>query len=181
MSGRVPLPVDVDYSYSGQPTMVATHGLIFPPEFARKVFGGIVIMSREQFIAANGFSNDYWRWGFEDVDLRERLIRRGFRPSHREGVVRLLPHVDLGSNADGTPSEQSKASQALYISRWFVGAPGGWRRTQTSPHPWEAEGLRSINFEVRLPREPISGPAVHGVIVERVVVDFRSQGANWSD
>jgi hypothetical protein len=43
-------------------------------------------------------------WGYEDVDLRERLLRRGLVHAHRDGTFRSLPHVDLGSHPDGTPT-----------------------------------------------------------------------------
>ena len=32
-------------------------------------FGGVVLISREDFEKANGYSNEYWGYGFEDLDL----------------------------------------------------------------------------------------------------------------
>lgn len=37
------------------------------------IFGGISAMTREQFVAMNGFSNDHWGWGGEDDDISLRL------------------------------------------------------------------------------------------------------------
>jgi len=54
-----------------------------------------------------------------DVDLRERLLRWGLIHAHRDGTFRSLPHVDLGSYPDGTPTADAKKNQAIFISRWF--------------------------------------------------------------
>jgi N-terminal domain of galactosyltransferase/N-terminal region of glycosyl transferase group 7 len=95
------LPESADYRLSNRPSMIISEGLNFTPEFIRQLFSAVVLMDKSQFVAANGFSNDYWGWGFEDVDLRERLLRIGCRIKHRAGRFRRLPHVDAGSFPDG--------------------------------------------------------------------------------
>jgi N-terminal domain of galactosyltransferase len=62
----------------------------------------------------NGFSNSYWGWGYENVDLRERLLRRGLVHARRGGTFRSLPHVDLGSHPDGTPTADARRNQAVF-------------------------------------------------------------------
>jgi hypothetical protein len=152
--------------------MIVVHGLKFGADFARKLFGGVVLIQRTQFVAANGFSNEYWRWGFEDVDLRERLWQCGFRTDHREGTFRSLPHPDLGSTADGTPSEDFKQNQAIYLSRWLEAVPGGWRRQPNPSDRWRREGLNSLQFEVVRPRAKLINDLAPGTLIESVAVDF---------
>ncbi|MFO1024018.1 MAG: galactosyltransferase-related protein [Acetobacteraceae bacterium] len=166
------LPIDADYSWPEQPSMIVVHGLKFGAELARKLFGTVVLIQQAQFIAANGFSNEYWDWGFEDVDLRERLLRCGFRPGHREGTFRSLPHPDLGSNPDGTPSEQFKVNQAIYLARWLEAVPGGWRRQPNPSDRWRRDGLNSIQFDAVRPRKTLSGETAHGILTESIAVDF---------
>jgi hypothetical protein len=70
----LPLTDDCDYSYPDTPTHLATnveaHRNKLPyPQY----FGGVVLINREDFEFANGYSNEYWGYGFEDLDLLKRL------------------------------------------------------------------------------------------------------------
>ena len=142
------LPVDADYGWPVNPAMLISDGLPFPPEFVRNLFGGAVLLQNSHFVAANGYSNDYWRWGFEDVDLRERLVHCGLQPEHRQGTYVNLPHIDEGSRLDGAPTEAHVENQALYVDRWLVAEGEGWRRRVNTTNRWRGEGLSSTRFEV---------------------------------
>ena len=74
----LPLSDDCDYGYPDSPTHLATnveaHNNELPyPQY----FGGVVLISREDFEKANGYSNEYWGYGFQDLDLLYRLQRSG--------------------------------------------------------------------------------------------------------
>ncbi|EFN53635.1 hypothetical protein CHLNCDRAFT_136335 [Chlorella variabilis] len=43
-------------------------------------FGGLLIMTAEQFWRVNGFGTQFWGWGREDDNLRERLVQAGMWP-----------------------------------------------------------------------------------------------------
>ena len=66
------LPIDVDYSYSNKPIHLATQDIPF-----KTYFGGMTLFPVEDFKKIDGFSNNYWGWGFEDDDLRHRCHRSG--------------------------------------------------------------------------------------------------------
>lgn len=72
------LPEDVDYSYSDVPLQMATN---FTGETNRIVFdeyfGGVTMFPIEMFEHINGYSNDYWGWGYEDTDLLHRCKING--------------------------------------------------------------------------------------------------------
>jgi hypothetical protein len=67
------IPVDVDYSYNPFPIHLATN---FIPDNTRIIFdeyfGGVTLFPVESFEMINGYSNEYWGWGFEDTDLLYR-------------------------------------------------------------------------------------------------------------
>ena len=74
------LPIDdeCDYGYPDSSTHLATnvesHNNKLPyPQY----FGGVSLINREDFENANGYSNEYWGYGFEDLDLLYRLERSG--------------------------------------------------------------------------------------------------------
>jgi len=64
-----------DYFYRGSPTHLCTWSSQFGSrdEKMRGHVGGALLMSRDDYVAVNGFSNFYWRWGFEDNDMYERI------------------------------------------------------------------------------------------------------------
>lgn len=90
------IPVDVDYSYEDKPIHLITE-LDLPEGTSRTLFdeyfGGVTLFPSNIFRQINGYSNEYWGWGFEDDDLllrcqenhikldRKKVIQKG-----REGV-----------------------------------------------------------------------------------------------
>tara|TARA_B110000285_G_scaffold194533_1_gene224236 strand:+ start:710 stop:2155 length:1446 start_codon:yes stop_codon:yes gene_type:complete len=69
------LPQDVDYSYSDKPLHLATHLQEHDYETTFfDYFGGVTMFTKEDFKSINGYSNEYWGWGFEDDDLLVRCL-----------------------------------------------------------------------------------------------------------
>jgi hypothetical protein len=72
------LPIDVDYSYVEHPIHLATN-FISDGDMKRTLFynyfGGVTLFSVSDFERINGYSNEYWGWGFEDDDLLYRCIK----------------------------------------------------------------------------------------------------------
>lgn len=70
------LPIDdsCDYGYPMEPTHLATKVQVHENKLPYpQYFGGVILVSREDFENANGYSNEYWGYGFEDLDLLFRL------------------------------------------------------------------------------------------------------------
>lgn len=70
----LPINDECDYGYPESPTHLATnveaHDNKLPyPQY----FGGVVLISRDDFEKVNGYSNEYWGYGFEDLDLLYRI------------------------------------------------------------------------------------------------------------
>jgi hypothetical protein len=67
-----------------------------------RFFGGIVSMTKEQYLRINGFPYNFWGWGGEDDALLGRIQVRYrnpviLRPDLREGY-RSLAHPHAGNN-----------------------------------------------------------------------------------
>lgn len=71
------LPVDADYSFSTEPTHLITE-LEVPEGVSRQLFdgyfGGVTLFPSNIFRKINGYSNQYYGWGFEDDDLLLRCV-----------------------------------------------------------------------------------------------------------
>lgn len=65
------IPKDVDYSWSRYPVHLATDNLSFD-----SYFGGITLFPVDEFKRIDGFSNNFWGWGFEDDDLLLRCVKK---------------------------------------------------------------------------------------------------------
>ncbi|XP_078512835.1 beta-1,4-galactosyltransferase 4 [Lissotriton helveticus] len=68
-------------------------------------FGGVTAMTKEQFAKVNGYSNNYWGWGGEDDDLRERVTLQKMkvvRPSPDIAKYTMVFHTrDSGNEVNG--------------------------------------------------------------------------------
>ncbi len=70
------LPYKVDYSYTDKPLHLATH--LQENDYETTFFdyfGGVTLFNKEDFASINGYSNEYWGWGFEDDDLLIRCVQ----------------------------------------------------------------------------------------------------------
>ncbi|XP_063048872.1 beta-1,4-galactosyltransferase 1-like isoform X2 [Engraulis encrasicolus] len=61
----------------------------------RTYVGGVLALSKEQYMKINGFPNNYWGWGGEDDDMYKRLRIRGMwlsRPDRVKGRCKMIGH-----------------------------------------------------------------------------------------
>jgi hypothetical protein len=80
------LPVEVNYAEADGATHLATAASQFDGKMPYPdYFGGVTMFDRASFKKANGFSNNYWGWGLEDDDLRERCKAYNVPVHRREG------------------------------------------------------------------------------------------------
>jgi predicted glycosyltransferase involved in capsule biosynthesis len=54
--------------------------------------GGVTMFNPIHFEDINGFSNDFWGWGGEDDDLRNRVLEKGIQISNYPGKFKSLYH-----------------------------------------------------------------------------------------
>ena len=74
----LPISDECDYGYPDSPTHLATKVQVHENKLPYpQYFGGVILINREDFEEANGYSNEYWGYGFEDLDLLFRLKESG--------------------------------------------------------------------------------------------------------
>jgi len=89
------LPLDIDYSYEDFPIHLASDNLPF-----EDYFGGITLFPVHVFEKINGFSNNYWGWGFEDDDLRYRCLKNGIKLNSITSHRNITPTSNLKLNGN---------------------------------------------------------------------------------
>lgn len=118
---------DVDYTFTGTVTLMGARALFlgkdnasFRPEhdipggyrnFSEAIdpnfYGGVVMMSRDQFETINGLNPLYKGWGNEDEDLRERLKWANIPVTRQSiGTYFCLYHEDNGVITQKTLPDQ---------------------------------------------------------------------------
>lgn len=122
------LPIWVDYSKPGGLTPLLWYGAERRPlvpggtryiEHRLETFyGGVVMIPAGDFETVNGYANDYWGWGYEDLDLLGRCICAGIAIDRRKGTFHALDHHHEGFDAAGTPTATHLVNRRLYHARW---------------------------------------------------------------
>jgi beta-1,4-galactosyltransferase 4 len=117
---------DVSYEITSQPILPARKGIFVNMDLTKRpihdipggyqkwetgiddaFYGGVVVMTREQWDTIGGLNPLYKGWGNEDEDLRERLKWAGYKPHRNEvGTFLCLYHEDNGDIAKKSPADQ---------------------------------------------------------------------------
>jgi hypothetical protein len=137
------LPLWADYSWSAQPVRLIWHGLAVQENW-NTFFGAVILFDKAAFLRANGFSNIYWGWGYEDADLRQRCETAGPLLERRDGTFQALAHPNAGFSPDGTLSADAIATQKVMQEKQkdFAAA-------------MQQDGLSSLSFNL-LASQPVS-------------------------
>jgi hypothetical protein len=150
------LPIWADYTWADTPTAIIWYGAevrpIVPgrPEIMQhdmnQFFGAVLLTPNALFAQVNGFSNLYWGWGFEDMDLTSRFDAANIKRNRRKGTFHPLPHANEGVQLDFKPTPIAKVNQEIFRTRWMVG---------NMP---SADGLSEVAFEILNRRAIPEGP-----------------------
>jgi hypothetical protein len=141
------LPLVADYSWTDVPMPIAWYGCearpVAPGASGRFVFnspegffGAVVLTPNEMFSRVNGYSNTYWGWGWQDLDLKARYIAAGIGPGRRRGTFLPLDHDNRGFLLDGKPAPIAIVNNHIYDEKWAAGG-----RT-------DGDGLSNLQFDI---------------------------------
>jgi hypothetical protein len=143
------LPIWADYRPVDRPTRLLWHGAesvpieesgrLFIIHSHKEYFGGVLMMPNAVFRRLNGYSNGYWGWGYEDVDLRVRCEAEEMELGYRDGTYQPIRHASRGYKTDGTRSDENRANRARCSHN---------SAAIRMRHAHHEEGLNSLQFEI---------------------------------
>ncbi|KNC86034.1 hypothetical protein SARC_01793 [Sphaeroforma arctica JP610] len=93
----LPNQIELNYRFPEKgPYHVAAPGLHPKYKFS-KFLGGILIMSKANYMQINGFSNKFWGWGKEDDEFRRRILLQDLQiyrpPQLKSGQKSTFIHI----------------------------------------------------------------------------------------
>ncbi|KAK5620673.1 Beta-1,4-galactosyltransferase 1 [Crenichthys baileyi] len=97
---------------------------------SKTAFGGVSLLSKEQFLKVNGFSNTFWGWGGEDDDLYNRIIFRGMSISRPDSQIAKYKMIKHGRDLHNEVNPKNAV------------------KVQETPKNIDADGLSSLNYTV---------------------------------
>lgn len=126
------LPADADYGWADCPTCLLWSGAEARPVApglsdavirtdTASTLGGVLLMPNAVFRAVDGYSNLYWGWGSEDIDLSLRIRGRRIPTDRRRGTYLPLDHENDGFHPDATPSPAALANRRVFDRIWAAG------------------------------------------------------------
>ena len=166
------LPVWADYRMPDRPTRIIWYGAEVVPLFPgspdgithdyKTTFGGVVLFPKADLRRINGYSNEYWGWGFEDKDLLLRCEIEGIEIGFRDGTFEALHHQNEGFDRSGRVTLDHSRNATLHAEK---------KAAMLARRAHQEDGLNTARFTVRerVVARDENGNAVPNI--ERVVVE----------
>jgi len=167
------LPVWADYRYPDAPTRIIWYGADVVPydegdsveirHDYERYFGGVVLFNKADYLAVNGYSNQYEGWGFEDADLRRRCLTAGLEIKFRDGTFRPLHHKNVGMDRKLRYNDVAEANKERLEGRRKDGKFAEYMRN---------DGLAQLRYTVDDRKYPLEAKGEKLTHVEWVRVSF---------
>jgi len=107
---QLPINDSCDYSYHNTPIHLATRASSHNDRLPYlQYFGGVIIFPKEDFEKINGYSNEYYGWGMEDIDLLYRMNKSDIPTD----TVHVYPRIDTQYDIDKIKITDSYKSENI--------------------------------------------------------------------
>lgn len=132
----------------------------------KKYFGGVVSISKSDFLRLNGYPNTFWGWGGEDDELKNRLDRNGLTfDSPDAGTLTDLEGMDL----------QEKLGFLRQNKEWKCMTK--WECLDEHQTTWKTNGMADLKYKV-LSKEFIADTNEKASMIH---TDVLLNGQHWSN
>ena len=146
----IPTSKQNTYGYPTKPTHCYT-STVYWKQQQEELVGGVLLMTQEQYVQSNGFSNYYWGWGYEDNDMYHRIKYSGqsvYRLSVIAGKYKQLKHEH------GRVDELKKRPQTIISENYYI-------YCKSYNPAFEKDGLSNVNATIVAVLE--KDPSIHMV------------------
>lgn len=140
------LPISANYSYNDKPFHLCTNaieqsnnGKFLNPykDTGYQQKGGAIIINKDNYIEANGHSNNYWGWGCIDDDFSIRLNFCKVGLWRYNNTADNGYYITLGADTDRFGKDPNYLKNLDYA-----------RKVLSEEIDWRTEGLNDVKFEL---------------------------------
>ena len=113
--------------------------------------GGILMIRHGDFIKINGYPNDFWGWGGEDDELRDRINDHGMHIQRSTGTIVDQENLTLSEKMIKLKQSKQKCPDKWERRAWHRKHPGAFGLAQVSERIINngfAYGERCIHYKV---------------------------------
>ncbi len=150
------LPNVASYAYVDHPVLLANSASQFDGEDATQptvwcrhssYFGGVILFPKTDFMKINGFSNNYWHWGFEDDDLLMRCLFCGLTPiAYITGRYISLPHKKtVTQTPDGIYHQDNET--IVKLNEYYQRNKKRYKKMRRGMLDNSQDGINNLNYK----------------------------------
>lgn len=107
----------------------------------RTIAPGIMLVLKEHLVNAGGYRSDLVGWGWEDIDIQTRLLRRGLECVYMDEEIKHLDHGDDKRDLYGPKTEVARANKFRVWNAYCAGEPVG--TYDSDIETWQSEPLHA--------------------------------------
>lgn len=110
-------------------------GAAFTRYESESYLGGILLMRKGDFMDINGFPTNFWGWGGEDDELRDRINRKGLKIERSSGNIVDLENLSLTQKLSILKRTDQKC-----MNKWEL---RDWHRQNPN-----SNGIHSLDYQI---------------------------------
>jgi hypothetical protein len=143
------LPEVASYAYVNHPVLLANSISQFDVRKNHETyFGGVILFRKEDYIKMNGFSNNYWHWGYEDDDSHLRCLLCGLTPLvYSNGRYISQDHITSRvRTADGVYHKDEPTVKKLH--QLYIKNKKRYKKVRRGITDVSKEGLNTLKYKI---------------------------------